>query len=84
MAHHAPRPAVTINETNPPNRALIPIIRPTPLVKLLSRLLSGSFLIFILASAALAAAPDRELKTTPVMKLETRYLVHGSTSAASA
>jgi len=44
-------------------------------VKLLSRLLSGSFLIFILASAGLAAAPDRELKTTPVMKLETRYLV---------
>jgi carboxyl-terminal processing protease len=44
-------------------------------VKFLSRLLPGSILFLFLASAALATAPDRELKTTPVMKLETRYLV---------
>ena len=44
-------------------------------MKLLSRLLSGSALLLVLANLGFAAVPDRELKTTPVMKLETRYLV---------
>lgn len=39
------------------------------------RLLSGSAALFFGLSCALLAGPDRELKTTPVMKLETRYLV---------
>ncbi len=39
------------------------------------RLLPGSAVLFLVLSGAALAVPDRELKTTPVMRLETRYLV---------
>ena len=42
-------------------------------MKHLSRLLSA-YTLFVVLAVAVLAAPDRELKTTPVMKLETRYL----------
>ncbi|HWA28057.1 MAG TPA: carboxy terminal-processing peptidase [Lacunisphaera sp.] len=45
-------------------------------MKSIPRLLSGLLLTSLLASSVFAAAaPDRELKTTPVMRSETRYLV---------
>ncbi len=44
-------------------------------MKSLPRFFPRTVVLFLALGCAALAAPDRELKTTPVMKLETRYLV---------